>query len=183
MDSLELCLPDDFHHHLRDGDFLPSVLGHASRQFRRLIAMPNIKPPVQTLADAVAYKARISAALPAGSSLEVLMTLYLTDKTTSADILSAKESGVVHAVKLYPQGATTNSEFGITSISALYPVLQTMSDCGMPLLVHGEVTDPSVDIFDRERVFIDTILAPLVARFDKLKVVMEVSCFNWLVGL
>jgi len=111
--------------------------------------------------------------MPAGSTLEVLMTLYLTDKTTSEDILAAKASGVVHAVKLYPQGATTNSEFGITSISALYPVLQTMSDCGMPLLVHGEVTDPAVDVFDRERLFIETILAPLVARFGGLKVVME----------
>ena len=173
MSETTILLPDDFHHHLRDGDFLPSVLRHASKQFYRVIAMPNIKPPVQTLADAEAYRARIFAALPEGSSLQVLMTLYLTDKTTSEDILTAKQSGIVHAVKLYPQGATTNSEFGITSISALYPVLQTMSDCGMPLLVHGEVTDQSVDIFDRERVFIEQILAPLVARFDQLLVVME----------
>ena len=155
------------------------MLAHVSRQFHRVVVMPNIKPPVLTLRDAREYKQRIAAAMPApapGSAptqTQFLMTLYLTDKTTPATILEAKQSGEVVACKLYPQGATTNSDSGVSSVATLYPLFQVMADCGMLLLVHGEVTDPKSDIFDRERLFIEQTLRPLVAAFPTLRVVME----------
>lgn len=149
------------------------VLPHTASRFGRAIVMPNLKPPVTTTALAQAYRERIVAALPAGSSFEPLMTLYLTDNTRPDEIVRAKQSGAVHAVKYYPAGATTNSDSGVTAIEKCFPVLEAMARAGMPLLVHGEVTDASVDIYDRERVFIDRTLAPLVERFPGLKVVME----------
>jgi dihydroorotase len=171
--ELEIIVPDDFHHHFRDGDVLADVVGHAAKSFSRVLAMPNIKPPVRTLEEAQAYKQRILSHVSSGNSLELLMTLYLTDNTTPEDIIRSKESGIVFAAKLYPAGATTNSEFGVTDINKIGPVLQAMSDVGMPMLVHGEVVDSNVDIFDREQVFVDTILRPLITAFPKLKVVME----------
>jgi len=177
-DTVTLLLPDDFHHHLRDGEVLAEVTRHACGSFGRVLAMPNIKPPVRTVAEALAYKERILAA--AGeqqqkeeTSIELLMTLYLTDQTSAEEIALAKASGVVKAVKLYPAGATTNSEMGVTSMEAIKPALQALSDLGMPLLVHGEVTTPSIDIFDREAAFIETVLKPMLAEFPLLKIVME----------
>ena len=151
FDVVELLLPDDFHHHLRDGDVLSEIVKHAARSFGRLIAMPNIKPPVRTLEEAQAYHARIMAhADPA--TFQALMTLYLTDATTRDDIVRAHASGLVHACKLYPAGATTNSEFGVTDIIKVKPALAAMAEVGLPLLVHGEVVDTAVDVFDREKV-------------------------------
>ena len=171
--ELTLTRPDDWHLHLRDGAALAAVVGHTARQFGRAIVMPNLKPPVTTVAQAAAYRERILAALPAGSTFQPLMTLYLTDNTPPAEITQAVQSGVVHAVKLYPAGATTNSDAGLTAIEKAYPVLEAMAEHGLPLLVHGEVTDPRIDLFDREKVFIDTVLAPLIARYPTLRVVME----------
>ena len=151
VDSLELLLPDDFHHHLRDGDVLPEIVKHAARSFGRLIAMPNIKPPVRTLEEAQAYHSRIMAHADS-SSFQALMTLYLTDATTREEIVRAHASGLVHACKLYPAGATTNSEFGVTDIAKVKPALAAMAEVGLPLLVHGEVVDTAVDVFDREKV-------------------------------
>lgn len=173
MISIAITRPDDWHLHLRDGAAMRDVLPHTAARFARAIIMPNLRPPVTTTALALAYRDRIRAALPAGSRFEPLMTLYLTDNTPPAEIATAKQSGAVHAVKYYPAGATTNSDSGVTAIEKCFPVLEAMEKAGMPLLVHGEVTDADVDMFDRERVFIERTLAPLTARFRKLKVVME----------
>ncbi len=165
--------PDDWHLHLRDGEHLRAVLPDTARRFARAIVMPNLKPPVATTKLALEYRGRILAALPAGSRFEPLMTLYLTDNTQPGEIAAARASGAVHAVKYYPAGATTNSDSGVTDLAKCHAVLAAMEKQGMPLLVHGEVTDPDVDVFDKERVFIERVLAPLVARFAGLKVVME----------
>jgi dihydroorotase len=181
--QITLRRPDDWHLHLRDGDALRSVIAATARQFARAIVMPNIRPPVTTLAAALAYRERILAALAAaraagelddtGAAFEPLMTLYLTDRTTAQDIREASASGQVHGVKLYPAGATTHSDAGVTDIARTYPALQAMQDCGLPLLVHGEVTDPAIDLFDREKVFIDRVMEPLRRDFPALKVVFE----------
>jgi dihydroorotase len=171
--QITLTRPDDWHLHVRDGDVLDDVVPHTARQFARAIIMPNLKPPVTTTAQAVAYRERIVAAVPEGQSFEPLMTLYLTDNLPAKEIAAAKASGVVHGVKLYPAGATTNSDSGVTDIERTYPALEAMQKHGLPLLVHGEVTDPDVDVFDREAVFIQRHLAPLVQRFPRLKVVLE----------
>ena len=173
MTTLTLTRPDDWHVHLRDGDMLAAVLPDTARQFARAIVMPNLKPPVRTVAEASAYRDRILEALPAGANFEPLMTLYLTDNTSPEEILKAKASGFVHAVKYYPAGATTNSDSGVTDIRRVDAVLEAMQEAGLPLLLHGEVTDPGVDIFDREAVFIERILAPLMQRLPRLKVVLE----------
>lgn len=172
-DELTLTQPDDWHLHLRDGAAMASVIGHSARQFARAIVMPNLKPPVASVEQALDYRRRLLAARPAGSAFEPLMTLYLTDRTKPAEIAAARASGRIAACKLYPAGATTNSESGVTDIRRLDPVLAAMAEQGLPLLVHGEVTDPAVDIFDRERRFIDERLAPLIERFPGLKVVFE----------
>ena len=173
MQALTLTRPDDWHLHLRDGAALAAVLPHTARQFARAIVMPNLRPPVTTVAQAAAYRARIIAALPGGTAFEPLMTLYLTDNTSAEEIRRAADSGFVKAVKLYPAGATTNSDAGVTDLARCAGALAEMERCGMPLLVHGEVTDPQVDLFDREAVFIDTVLAPLLKRYPALRVVME----------
>lgn len=171
--SITITRPDDWHLHLRDGAVLASVLPHSARQFGRAIVMPNLKSPVTTTAQAAAYRERILAALPADARFEPLMTLYLTDNTPSDEIRRAKDSGFVHAVKLYPAGATTNSDAGVTALSKCYKTLETMQEVGMPLLVHGEVTDPTIDIFDREAVFIERVMQPLRRDMPALKVVFE----------
>ncbi len=173
MDRLTLTRPDDWHVHLRDGDLLAAVLPDTARRFARAIVMPNLKPPVRTVADAAAYRRRILAALPEGASFAPLMTLYLTDNTAPAEILAARASGFVHAVKYYPAGATTNSDSGVTDIARVQGALEAMQEAGLPLLLHGEVTDPEVDVFDREAVFIERILEPLLHRLPRLKVVLE----------
>lgn len=165
--------PDDWHLHLRDGAALQAVLPHSARQFARAIIMPNLRPPVTTVAMAADYRQRILAALPAGSDFEPLMTLYLTDNTPADEIRRAVDSGFVKAVKLYPAGATTNSDAGVTDLAKCDAVLAEMEKAGMPLLMHGEVTDPAIDIFDRENIFIDTVLQPLLARRPGLRVVFE----------
>ena len=172
-DTLTLTRPDDWHLHLRDGAALTAVLPDTARHFGRAIVMPNLKPPVTTVADAEAYRARILAALPAGMTFEPLMTLYLTDRTTPDEIVRAKASGIVHGVKLYPLGATTNSDSGVSSLEHCLPVLEKMAEVGLPFLLHGEVTDPDIDIFDREAEFIERTLAPLIARLPELRVVLE----------
>ncbi len=171
-DELTLTRPDDWHLHLRDGAALAAVLPHTARQFARAIVMPNLRPPVTTAAMAVAYRERIAAALPAGADFEPLMTLYLTDRLPPEEIGRAKAAGVV-AVKLYPAGATTNSDAGVTDLRRTYPTLEAMQREGLPLLVHGEVTDPEVDVFDREAVFIERVLQPLRRDFPGLKIVFE----------
>ncbi len=171
--SITITCPDDWHLHLRDGATLASVLPHTARQFKRAIVMPNLKPPVTTTAQAAAYRERILAALPTGMKFEPLMTLYLTDNTPADEIRRAKDSGFVHAVKLYPAGATTNSDAGVTALRKCYTALEAMQEAGMPLLVHGEVTDPAVDIFDREAAFIDRVLQPLRRDLPALKIVFE----------
>jgi dihydroorotase len=173
MDSLEIVKPDDWHLHLRDEAALRAVLPDTVLRFARAVIMPNLRPPVVTTALALEYRSRIQAALPAGAKFLPLMTLYLTDNTAPEEIARAQESGAVFAVKYYPAGATTNSDSGVTDIARCDRVLDAMAAIGMPLLVHGEVTDASVDVFDRESVFIERTLAPLVRRFPKLKVVME----------
>jgi dihydroorotase len=173
MDRLTLTRPDDWHLHLRDGDMLAAVLPDTARRFARAIVMPNLKPPVRAVADAAAYRQRILAAVPAGMAFEPLMTLYLTDNTDPSEIVRAKASGFVHAVKYYPAGATTNSDSGVTDIRKVDAVLEAMQEAGLPLLLHGEVTDPEVDVFDREAVFIERILAPLMRRLPRLKIVLE----------
>ena len=170
---LTITRPDDWHLHLRDGAALSAVLPHSARQFARAIIMPNLRPPVTTVAAAEAYRARIVAALPEGASFEPLMTLYLTDNTPADEIRRAADSGFVKAVKLYPAGATTNSDAGVTDLRKCDAALAEMEKLGMPLLVHGEVTDPAIDIFDRENVFIETVLQPLLARRPGLRVVFE----------
>ena len=173
IDRLTLLRPDDWHIHLRDGALLSRTVADAARTFARAIIMPNLVPPVRNAAEADQYRQRILDARPAESSFQPLMVLYLTDQTSATDIHNAVKSGFVHAAKLYPAGATTNSDSGVTSLEAIYPALEAMSDVGMPLLVHGEVTHADVDIFDREKRFIDDQLVGLVNRFPNLKVVFE----------
>jgi dihydroorotase len=173
MQTLTLIRPDDWHLHLRDGAALAAVVPHSARQFARAIVMPNLKPPVTTVAQAAAYRSRVLAAVPPGLTFAPLMTLYLTDNTPAAEIDAAKASGIVHAVKYYPAGATTHSDAGVTDIGKCLAVLARMEEVGLPLLVHGEVTDAEVDIFDRERVFIERVLAPLLQRFPRLRLVLE----------
>ncbi len=171
--SIVLTQPDDWHVHLRDGAMLARVVPDLARRFARAIVMPNLVPPVTTTAQALAYRQRIISCVPAGLRFEPLMTLYLTDSTPPAEIAAAKASGRVHGVKWYPAGATTNSESGVTDIRRCDAVLAAMEEQGLPLLVHGEETDPSVDVFDRERVFIDRQLIPLLERHSRLRVVFE----------
>ncbi|AQZ34524.1 MAG: dihydroorotase [Pseudomonas sp.] len=172
-DRLTLLRPDDWHIHLRDGAVLPHTVGDAARTFGRAIIMPNLVPPVRNAAEADAYRQRILAARPAGSRFEPLMVLYLTDNTSPEDVRAAKASGFVHAAKLYPAGATTNSDSGVTSIDKIFPALEAMAEVGMLLLVHGEVTRAEIDVFDREKAFIDEHLTRVVERFPTLKVVFE----------
>jgi|EP01032_Pedospumella_encystans_P026646 dihydroorotase len=172
-DSITIIRPDDWHLHLRDGATMASVLPHSARQFGRAIVMPNLKPPVTTVAAAEAYRSRILAALPEGMSFEPLMTLYLTNNTDPDEIRRAVDSGFVHAVKLYPAGATTNSDAGVTDLKNCYKTLEVMQELDLPFLVHGEVTDPEVDVFDREAVFIERVMRPLRKDFPELKVVFE----------
>jgi len=171
--TLTLGRPDDWHVHFRDGAALAAVVPHTTRTFGRAVVMPNLKPPVTTVAAAGEYRARILAALPASSRFSPLMTLYLTDNMRPAEIERAKTSGIVHAVKYYPAGATTNSDSGVTSLDRVYPVLAAMERLGVVLSLHGEVTDPAVDMFDRERVFVETLLTRIVRDFPGLKVVLE----------
>ena len=170
--TLTLTRPDDWHLHVRDGAALTAVVPHTAAQFARAIIMPNLKPPVTTAAQALAYKARIQAAVPAGVAFEPLMTLYLTDNTPPDEIARAQEAGVV-ALKLYPAGATTNSDAGVTDVRKTYKALEAMQRAGLKLLVHGEVTDPEIDLFDREAVFIDRVLSPLRRDLPELKIVFE----------
>lgn len=172
-DRITLARPDDWHIHLRDGAALPQTVADAAREFGRAIVMPNLVPPVRTAEQAADYRERILAARPAGSRFEPLMVLYLTDRTSPEDVRSAKASGFVHAAKLYPAGATTNSDSGVTSLDNLFPTLEAMAEIGLPLLVHGEVTHAEVDVFDREKKFIDEHLVRIVQRFPTLKVVFE----------
>ncbi len=172
-DSITLIRPDDWHLHLRDGAAMASVLPHSARQFARAIVMPNLKPPVTTTALASAYRDRILAALPASMQFEPLMTLYLTDNTDPDEIRRAKDTGFIHAVKLYPAGATTNSAAGVTDLRKCYKTLEVMQEVDMPLLVHGEVTDHDIDLFDREAVFIERVMRPLRRDFPELKIVFE----------
>jgi dihydroorotase len=173
MQRLTFIRPDDWHLHLRDGAHMRAVLSDTVRRFGRAVVMPNLQPPVTTTEGALAYRDRIRAALPRGARFEPLMTLYLTDSTQPEEIAKARASGAVHAVKYYPAGATTHSESGVTDLERCTRALEAMADCGMPLLVHGEVTDPAVDIFDRERVFLDRVLAPLMHRLPQLRIVLE----------
>ncbi len=171
--QITLTRPDDWHVHLRDGAALAGVVRHTAARFARAIVMPNLKLPIVTTEQARAYRQRIVAALPRDRSFEPLMTLYLTDNTPSTEIRRAKHSGFIHAIKYYPAGATTHSEYGVTDLRMVYPVLGAMEEHGIPLLVHGEVIDPEVDIFDRECVFIDRVLIPLLRQFSGLKIVFE----------
>jgi len=173
MDALTIRRPDDWHLHLRDGDAMAAVLPDSARRFARAIVMPNLKPAVRTTHQALDYRERILAALPEDLAFEPLMTLYLTDDTPPEEIARAKLSGRIVAVKLYPAGATTHSDEGVTRISRCFHTLERMQELGMPLLVHGEVTDPEIDVFDRERAFIDQVLGPMVERFPSLKIVLE----------
>src|SRR3954454_2460203 len=170
---LPLTRPDDWHVHLRDGEMLRAVVPGTARVFGRAIVMPNLPAPVTTVALASAYRERIAAALPAGSRFAPLMTLYLTDGTSADEIARAARSGFVAAVKFYPAGATTNSASGVTSVERIKPALAAMERHGVPLLLHGEVTDPEVDVFDRERGFLERVLTPLMAQFPALKLVRE----------
>ena len=172
MRSITMTRPDDWHLHLRDGTAMAAVLPATARQFARAIVMPNLKPPVVNTAQALAYRERISAALPSGSDFKPLMTLYLTDQTPPDEVRRAKEAGIV-AFKLYPAGATTNSDSGVTDIRKTYATLEAMQREGVLLLVHGEVTDAEVDVFDREAVFIDRVMQPLRGQFPALKIVFE----------
>jgi dihydroorotase len=172
-ETIALRRPDDWHVHFRDGKMLAAVLPFTARQFARAVAMPNLAPPVRSIAAARSYRERILAALPAGASFEPLMTCYLTDFTDPHELAGGFEEGVFTAVKLYPARATTNAEFGITDYDRISPVLERMAGLEMPLLIHGEVTDPEVDLFDREAVFIDRVLDPLRRRFPELRVVLE----------
>ncbi|MBL4911214.1 MAG: dihydroorotase [Alteromonadaceae bacterium] len=171
--TLTITQPDDWHVHLRDGDVLPRTVADISRYFGRAIVMPNLVPPVTNAKLAQQYYQRINEQVSSASNFKPLMTLYLTDQTSAQDIIEAKNSGLVFAAKLYPAGATTNSSSGVTDVANIYAVLEQMQQLDMPLLIHGEVTDNDIDIFDREKVFIDTILAPLAAKFSKLKIILE----------
>lgn len=173
MTTLTITRPDDWHLHLRDGDVLTDTVRDTARYMGRAIIMPNLVPPMTDTEVVLAYRQRILAQIPAGSNFKPLMALYLTDKTSPTEIEKAHRCGHVYAAKLYPAGATTNSDSGVTDIENIYPALEAMSDVGMPLLVHGEVTSDEIDIFDREQVFIEQVLKPVVARFPQLKIVME----------
>jgi dihydroorotase len=173
MTRITITRPDDWHLHLRDGNHMRAILPDVARRFARAIVMPNLKPPVTTTQLAMAYRERIVSALPDGMNFEPLMTLYLTDNTTGDEIRRAKASGIVHAVKYYPAGATTNSESGVSELGKCEDALNAMSECELPLLVHGEVTFPNVDIFDRESIFIDRVLVPLLKKYPKLRLVFE----------
>ena len=173
MQKITIIRPDDFHIHLRDGEFLDRTVADCSSNFHRAIAMPNLKIPVTTLALARAYRERILSRVPAGVTFKPLMTLYLTDSTTPEGVKEAKESGEISAYKLYPSGATTNSDAGVTSFDGLFPVFEMMQEVDIPLLIHGEVTDKSVDIFDREQVFIEKYLSRWTQKFPKLRIVLE----------
>ena len=173
MESLTITRPDDWHLHVRDGNILKDIIPHTATRFGRAIIMPNLNPPVTTTVQAQGYKQRIEAAIPEGLNFSPLMTLYLTDNTKPAEIITAKQSGIVKAVKYYPAGATTNSDAGVTDIKKTYAVLERMQVHNIPLLLHGEVTNAEVDIFDREAVFIDKILQPLQKEFPELKIVLE----------
>jgi dihydroorotase len=173
MQKLTIRRPDDWHLHLRDGAMMEGVIGDTSRHFARAIIMPNLVPPVVTTEHAKAYRERILKALPKGDRFEPLMTLYLTEHTEADDVEEGKKSGLIHAVKLYPAGATTNSHGGVHDLNRVMPVLERMAKVGLPLCVHGEVTSPDVDIFDREAVFIETVLDPLRRRLPELKITME----------
>jgi dihydroorotase len=173
MDRLTITRPDDWHLHLRDGPAMAAVLADTARRFGRAIVMPNLKPPVTTTQQALHYRDRILGELPEGSGFDPLMTLYLTDDTPPEEIARAKLSGRVLGVKLYPAGATTHSDAGVTRISRCFAALEKMEQLGLPLLIHGEVTDPHVDVFDREKAFIDEVLGPIVERFQGMKVVLE----------
>jgi dihydroorotase len=172
-DRISITRPDDWHLHLRDGELLPLLVAHTAREFARAIVMPNLSPAVTTTTAALAYRDRILVARPDGSTFEPLMTLYLTDRTEPAEIDAAVESGAIHGVKLYPAGATTNSDQGVTDIARTHDALSRMAERGLPLLVHGEVTRPEVDAFDREARFVDEVLSPIVDGFPDLKVVLE----------
>jgi dihydroorotase len=172
-DKITLTRPDDWHAHFRDGAAMRSVVAATARQFGRAIVMPNLKPPVVNLEQAIAYRERILAALPKKRAFEPLMTLYLTDNTLADDVARAAKSGIVKAVKYYPAGATTNSDSGVTDLRKCDAALEAMAAAGIPLLVHGEVTDAEVDVFDREAVFVERTLSPLVKRFPGLKIVVE----------
>lgn len=173
MKILTITRPDDWHLHLRNGAVLKTVLPHTARQFTRAIIMPNLKPPVTSVAQALAYREEILQAVPAGLKFTPLMTLYLTALTTANEIKKAAESDSIHAFKLYPAGATTNSDSGVADIKAVYPLLAAMEKQDIPLLIHGEVTDERCDIFDRERVFVDTSLTDIVDSFPSLRIVVE----------
>ncbi|TJZ77451.1 dihydroorotase [Chitiniphilus eburneus] len=173
MNSLTITRPDDWHLHLRDGALMASVLPHTAREFARAIVMPNLKPPVTTVALAAEYRQRILTALPEGSDFQPLMTLYLTSGLTPDEVVRARDSGFVQGVKLYPAGATTNSEAGVAGLDGVMPTLERMAEIGLPFLVHGEVTDPAVDVFDREAAFIECVMVPLLQRLPTLKVVFE----------
>jgi dihydroorotase len=172
-ESLTLTMPDDWHAHLRDGTLLQAILPHTVRRFARAIAMPNLKPPVVSVETARTYRQRILNALPEGCEFTPLMTLYLTEATSPLEIAHARDSGAVFAVKYYPAGVTTHAEAGVTALRRVYPVLAAMERAGLPLLVHGEVNDPAADIFDRERIFIESELIPLLRDFPGLQVVLE----------
>ena len=173
MEKITITRPDDWHLHVRDGEALRAVLPDTARQFARAIIMPNLKPPVRTVEEAGAYRERIIAAVPVGVAFEPLMTLYLTDNTSPDEIKRAKDSGFIKAVKYYPAGATTNSDSGVTDLRKCDAVFEAMQSVGLPLLLHGEVTDSHIDIFDREKVFIEKHLIPLALRFPKLRMVFE----------
>lgn len=175
MTSITIIRPDDWHLHLRDGEQLSFVLPHTAKQFARAIIMPNLKPPIVTTDMALSYRARILAALPEPlhGAFDPLMTLYLTDNTVPSEIIRATESKAIQGVKLYPAGATTNSDAGVTNITKCYATLEAMEQNNLPLLVHGEVTDTNVDVFDREKIFIDRMLAPLTRRFPNLRIIFE----------
>lgn len=170
---LKMRRPDDWHLHLRDDNVLATVLPFTSRHFGRAIVMPNLTPPITSIASALAYRERILAAIPAGDDFQPLMTCYLTDSLDAKEVVSGFQQGVFTAAKLYPANATTNSSFGVTDVANLYPILEQMADIGMPLLIHGEVTDPAIDIFDREARFIESVMDPLRKRFPTLKIVFE----------
>ena len=171
--ALTLSRPDDFHLHVRDGASLAAVVPFSAARFARALIMPNLRPPVRTTQEALAYRSRILAALPAGTDFSPLMSLYLTDQTAPEEVERARASGCILGFKLYPAGATTHSDAGVTDIRAVYAVLERLQETGLALQVHGEVTDPSVDVFDREARFIDTVLAPLAERFKRLRIVFE----------
>ncbi len=173
LTTLSITQPDDWHLHLRDGEALKTTVAHSARVFARAIVMPNLKPPVTTVAQALSYRQRIVSCIPKGSTFDPLMTLYLTEQLNSQEVQRAHEADCVQGIKFYPAGATTNSESGVAELECVYPALEKMAEVGLPLLIHGEVTDTEIDIFDRERVFIETILEPLTQKFPKLKIVLE----------